>query len=97
MWVATLRDIAIIALAVESIAIGIVLIVLAVQVFRLVKFLEHEIKPILKSAHKTTRTVEGTASIVSETLITPLVKVAGFTSAVREAAKILAGRQPKTD
>lgn len=97
MWAATLRDIAIIVLAVESIVIGILLIILAIQIFRLVKFLEQEIKPILESAHKTTRTVEGTASIVSETLITPLVKVASFTSAVREAAKILVGRQPKTD
>ena len=97
MWAATLRDISIILLAVESIIIGILLIILAVQIYRLVKFLEHEIKPILESAHKTTRTVEGTASIISETLITPLVKVASFASAVREAAKILIGRRPKTD
>ncbi|HDN80990.1 MAG: hypothetical protein DRI61_13435 [Chloroflexi bacterium] len=96
MWAATLRDISIILLAVESIIIGVLLIILAIQVYRLVRFMEQEIKPILESAQKTTKTVEGTASIVSEAVITPVVKVASFASGVKEAARILAGREFKS-
>ncbi len=91
--VATIRDVAIIFLALESIAIGIILLVLVWEVRNLAKMLREDIKPILQSADETARTVRGTTSFVSENFVTPLVRVSSFTSGVVEALRIIAGRK----
>ncbi len=90
--VATIRDIAIIFLAVETIVIGAILIVLIWEVRNLAKMLQNDIKPILQSADETARTVRGTATFVSDNFVTPLVRVSSFTSGVVEALRIIAGR-----
>ncbi len=95
MVLATLRDVAIIILAVESIALGILLFILVFQVYRLIRFLDREIRPIMESARKTSQVVEGTASIVGEAIARPAIEVASFLSAVRHIAKILTGRRRK--
>ncbi len=90
--VATIRDIAIIFLAVETIVIGAILIVLVFEILSLVRMLRQDIKPILQSADETTRTVRGTATFVSDNFVRPLVRVSGLTSGVLEALRIIAGR-----
>ncbi len=91
--VATIRDVAIIFLALESIVIGIILVILIWEVRNLAKMLREDIKPILQSADETARTVRGTTSFVSENFVTPLVRVSSFTSGVVEALRIIAGRK----
>ncbi len=90
--VAFIRDIAIIFLAVETIVIGIFLVILIWEVRSLAKMLNNEVKPILQSAEETTRTVRGTATFVSENFVTPLVRVSSFTTGVMQALRIIAGR-----
>ncbi len=90
--VAFIRDIAIIFLAVETIVIGVFLVILIWEVRSLAKMLNNEIKPILQSADETTRTVRGTATFVSENFVTPLVRVSSFTTGVMQALRIIAGR-----
>ncbi len=90
--VATIRDIAIIFLAVETIVIGAILVVLIWEVRNLAKMLQNDIKPILQSADETARTVRGTATFVSDNFVTPLVRVSSFTSGVLQALRIIAGR-----
>ncbi len=92
-FLASARDIAIIFLAVETIVIGIFLAVLVWEVWRLIKMLNTEIKPILQSADETARTVRGTATFVSDNFVTPMVRVSSFTSGVMEALRIIAGRR----
>lgn len=91
--VATIRDVAIIFLALESIVVGIILVVLIWEVRNLAKMLRDDIKPILQSADETARTVRGTTTFVSENFVTPLVRVSSFTSGVIEALRIIAGRK----
>ncbi len=91
--VAFIRDIAIIFLAVETIVIGVVLVILVWEVRSLIKMLNNEIKPILESADETARTVRGTTTFVSENFVTPLVRVSSFTSGVMQALRIIAGRK----
>jgi len=90
--VAFVRDLAIILLAIESLIVGIVLIVLVWEVRNLAKLLREEIKPILESADETARTVRGTTVFVSENLVNPVVRVSGFASGVMQALRILARR-----
>lgn len=89
---AFVRDLAIILLAVESLIVGIVLIVLVWEVRNLAKLLREEIKPILESADETARTVRGTTVFVSENLVNPVVRISGFASGVMQALRILARR-----
>jgi hypothetical protein len=88
---ATVRDVAIIILAIESIVVGILLAVLTVQVSRLVKMLREEVKPMLEATQETVGTVKGTATFLSEHLVSPVVNVAGTVSGFRQAVKTLAG------
>ncbi len=85
MSVASIRDIAIVLLAIESLIIGGLLIVLVLQIRNLINVLKDEVKPILGEARDTVSTVKGTTSFVSDTVITPIVNMASFASAVRQS------------
>ncbi len=89
---AIVRDLAIILLAIESLVIGVVLVVLILEVRSLVRLLRDEIKPILTSADETVRTVRGTTTFVSETFVSPMIRATGFMSGVAQALRILTRR-----
>ncbi len=86
---AFVRDLAIILLAVESLVIGVVLIILVLEIRNLAKMLRDEIKPILESADETARTVRGTTVFVSENLVNPMVRASSFATGVVQAVRIL--------
>jgi len=88
---ASVRDVAIIVLAIESIVVGVLLAVLTVQVTRLVRMLREEVKPMLEATQETVGTVRGTATFLSDHLVSPVVSAAGTVSGLRQAAKTLAG------
>jgi hypothetical protein len=90
---ASVRDLAIILLALESFVIGIVLIVLIWEIRNLAKLLRDEIKPILDSADETVRTVRGTTTFVSDTFVHPMIRVSGFASGILQALRILTRRR----
>ena len=85
MNLAIVRDIAIVVLALESIVIGVVLVVLLWQVRSLTKLLQEQLKPMLDSMRETVGTVKGTTALVSETIVTPAVKISGFFAGARRA------------
>ncbi len=76
------RDIFIILMALESIVIGVALVILVVQLASLINLLQNEIKPILKNTSDTVNTLKGTTAFLSDNLATPVIKInssyAGF-------------------
>jgi hypothetical protein len=88
--VALIRDIAIILLAVESLVIGAILIVLALQIRGLTKMLEEEVQPILESTKETATTVRGTTVFLSNTFVKPLINAVGYASAANRVMSVLA-------
>jgi hypothetical protein len=84
-----IRDIAIILLAVESIVIGLLLIILILQIRSLAEFVQKELKPILDSAKETVSTVQGTTTFVSDSFVTPLIRASSFASGVSRVLKTL--------
>ena len=86
------RDLAIILLAVESLVIGVMLIVLIWEIRGLAKMLREDLKPIIDSADETIRTMRGTTTFVSENVVNPVVRVSSFASGVMQALRILARR-----
>ena len=74
MLSATIRDIAIIIIAVQSIVIGVLIGVLVWQIWRLVKIIQNVLKPIIEDTQATVHTVRGTATFVSENVVDPVIR-----------------------
>ena len=83
-----IRDIVIIFMAVESLLIGIVLIILITQLARLTAMLQNEIKPILDSTNETLNMLRGTTTFLSNNLVDPVVKANSAITAFRRAIEL---------
>lgn len=82
------RDVVIILVAVESMFIGVALLVLIVQLARLIFMLQHEVRPILYSTHDTVNALRGTATFLSNNLVTPVIKLNGYLSALTQMVRL---------
>ncbi len=89
MLSATVRDIAIIVVAVESLVIGVLLAVLIWQIWRLVAMLQTEVKPLLDDSKETVNTVRGTATFMSDNLVQPVIRTSGTLVRWRSTASAL--------
>lgn len=83
------RDIAIVLLAIESLVIGVLLAVMLTQLRALIKMLREEVEPLLDSAGQTARRVQGTVGVVTDTVVTPLVRVSSTVAGIRGALSTL--------
>lgn len=86
-----LRDVFIIALALESCVFGIVLMLMLVMLIRLVNTVEFEIRPVLEQTNETISTVQGTTRFVSKNVVEPVVKTTSFIAGVRRGVQALFG------
>ncbi len=85
------RDVFIIALALESCVFGVVLMLMLIMLIRLVNTVEFEIKPILEQTNETIGTVRGTTNFVSKNVIDPVVKTKSYVVGVRQGIRALFG------
>ena len=90
-----LRDIFIIALALEACVFGIILVIMLVMLVRLVTMLEFEIKPILEKTNETVGMVRGTTSFVGENVVKPVTKATAYMAGIRAGWKALFGNARK--
>jgi len=86
VWIQTVRDVAIVLLALESVIIGAMILVLVFQIKKLITILLEEIRPLLVSLNETMGTVRGTTHFVSESLVSPTVQVLSYGAALKQAA-----------
>jgi len=84
-----IRDIAIIFVALEILILNALLIVLVWQVWRLVKMIQTEVKPIIHDTQETVGTVRGTADFVSTNVVEPVVKTSSKLAGWRHTASVL--------
>jgi hypothetical protein len=73
-----IRDVFIIVVALESLVIGVALIVLIVQLASLINLLQNEVRPILKATSDTVNNLRGTAEFLGENVVEPVVKLNGY-------------------
>ena len=66
---AKIRDIFIIVMALESLIIGLSLIILMIQLAQLISLLRNEIKPILESTQDTVNTLQGTTRFLTDNMV----------------------------
>ena len=89
---ATIRDIFIIALALTSFLIGILMLVLIFQLQSLIALLRNEIKPMLTNANETVNTLRGTAVFVSDNLVRPTINLASFIAGLQGVQQAIMGK-----
>ena len=92
---ARIRDVFIIFMALESLVIGLALVVLVVQLARLINLLQNEIKPILDSTNETVSTLRGTTQFLSDNLAEPVIKLNEYFAGLQSFIKIMRPKSKK--
>ena len=86
---ATVRDIAIILVALEILIMNGLLVVLIWQVWRLVKMIKEEMKPVIKDSQETVGTVKGSAEFVSSSFISPLISTSSRLAGILRSVQVI--------
>ncbi|UCH59134.1 MAG: hypothetical protein JSV61_13070 [Anaerolineales bacterium] len=86
---ARVRDIFIIFMALESIIIGLTLIILIVQLARLINLIQNEIKPIMESTNETVSTLRGTTKFLSDNMVEPILKLNEYFAGLQQVIKVI--------
>ncbi len=84
-----IRDIFIIFMALQSIVLGIAIIILIVQLATLINVFKNEIKPILETTNETLRNLRGTTSFLSNNLVEPVIKMNEYSAGFKKFFDIL--------
>ncbi|HVC32457.1 MAG TPA: hypothetical protein VNL16_03000 [Chloroflexota bacterium] len=91
-WLAAIRDVAIIVVAILDVVLLGILIVISYVILKLVLTLRAEVMPVLGAVKKTTTTVEGTTDFISTTVARPLIRLVALVFAVTRFFQALFGR-----
>ncbi|GJQ35780.1 MAG: hypothetical protein JETCAE01_17900 [Anaerolineaceae bacterium] len=89
-----IRDVFIIVVALETLVIGVALIVLIVQLASLINLLQNEVRPILHATSETVNTLRGTAEFLGENVVEPVIKLNGYLAGLKRMLELL-GIKPK--
>ncbi|MEO7839943.1 MAG: hypothetical protein ABIU06_11385 [Anaerolineales bacterium] len=73
-----IRDVFIIVVALESLVIGVAMVILVLQLASLINLLQNEIRPILHATTETVNTLRGTAEFLGESVVEPVIKLNGY-------------------
>jgi hypothetical protein len=84
-----IRDIFVIVVALETLIIGVALIVLLLQLASLINLLQNEVRPILQSARETVNSVRGTTDFLGETVVEPVIKLNSYVASVRRVLELI--------
>lgn len=83
-----IRDIFIIFMALESLLIGVALIVLIVQFASLINLLQNEVRPILNATNDTVNHLRGTAEFLGENVVEPVIKLNGYLAGMQRMLEL---------
>jgi hypothetical protein len=84
-----IRDIFIIFMALQSLIIGIALIILIIQLATLINVLKNEVKPILDTTNDTVNNLRGTTVFLSNNLVEPVMKINEYTAGFKKFMDLL--------
>lgn len=88
-----IRDVFIIVVALESLVIGVALIVLIVQLASLINLLQNEVRPILTATSDTVNTLRGTAEFLGENVVEPVIKLNGYLAGMQRMLELMGIRR----
>ena len=76
-------------MALESLIIGIVLVILIVQLSILINLIQNEIKPIMQATNDTVNTLKGTSKFISDNIAEPVIKLNEFSAGLKKFMDLL--------
>jgi hypothetical protein len=88
-----IRDVFIIIVALESLVIGVALIVLIVQLASLINLLQNEVRPILAATNETVNNLRGTAEFLGENVVEPVIKLNGYLAGMNRVIELMGIRK----
>ena len=88
-WLAAMRDVIIIIVALVALAANVLLIILGLRLWGLVKALKAEVDPILASVLRTSDTIRGTSTLVGDVVVGPLARLAALAAAAQTMTRSL--------
>lgn len=94
MIIYTIRDLAIIFVALESLVVLALLSVLIWQIWRLIKMLQTEVLPVIRDAQDTVTTVKGTTTFMTDNLVNPVLRANSRAAGVRRTMQVLVSELP---
>jgi hypothetical protein len=89
------RDVFIIFMALESLVLGVAMIILIVQLATLINLLQNEIKPIIQTTNETVNTLRGTVTFLSDNLSEPIIRLNAFLAGFKQFMDIINPGRPK--
>ena len=84
-----IRDIFIIVVALESLVIGVALIILIIQLASLINLLQNEVRPILTATSETVNNLCGTAEFLGESVVEPVIKLNGYLAGMNRVIELM--------
>lgn len=84
-----IRDVFIIVVALESLVIGVALIILIIQLASLINLLQNEVRPILDATSETVNNLRGTAEFLGENMVEPVIKLNGYLAGMSRVIELL--------
>ena len=84
-----IRDVFIIVVALESLVIGVALIILIVQLASLINLLQNEVRPILSATNETVNHLRGTAEFLGENVVEPVIKLNGYLAGMTRVIELM--------
>ena len=87
--VSRIRDVFIIVAGLETLIIGVALVVLLVQLASLINLLQNEIRPIIQATNETINTLRGTAEFLGENLVEPVIKLNSYLASIQRVLELM--------
>jgi hypothetical protein len=84
-----IRDVFIIVVALESLVIGVALIILIIQLASLINLLQNEVRPILLATSETVNNLRGTAEFLGESVVEPVIKLNGYLAGLNRVIELM--------
>jgi hypothetical protein len=88
-----IRDVFIIVVALESLVIGVALIILIIQLASLINLLQNEVRPILHATSDTVNNLRGTAEFLGENVVEPVIKLNGYLAGLYRMLELMGVRK----
>jgi heme/copper-type cytochrome/quinol oxidase subunit 2 len=84
-----IRDVFIIVVALESLVIGVALIILIIQLASLINLLQNEVRPILTATSETVNHLRGTAEFLGENVVEPVIQLNSYLASMNRVIELM--------
>jgi hypothetical protein len=90
---ATIRDAFVILLALESLVVGVALVILIIQIASLINLINNDIRPVVEETRETLNIVKGTSTFIGDQLVKPVIKLNSYAAGLIKLVELFSLRK----